>query len=376
MALEAGAEAAAVRYAPSPNIFASGRVPLFSDADAARRVAASTVSLSALLGGSVPAAAIEAAAGDGGCGAVLVRLDDDEAAHLYDDFYRALERDGYAALLAAAAEGAAAADAAATEGAARDEAVVNLLLAAGIAVVRARLGVAGPAAPPDAALAARLANGVSLPLAIGRIVRVQRKDFHPPVAWLEAHAAEITAADENGAAPLAARLLELARAAAEADAAVRVGDGGLRNFEAYYGAFRGPLHVDRGATVTVLFGPGEVRALDGGGLPAPRAAGGTLLVRPPTGAPNGAPFVELPRRLDRAPFVVVFFHGPDAAAAAVAAGGGAPYAPIVVTPRGPLFAPWPSTPHGVARVDCARASRGQAALFITFTNAAIGELAQ
>jgi hypothetical protein len=207
-----------------------------------------------------------------------------------------------------------------------------------------------------------------------------RQEFHPSVAWLRTQeVAGKLRRDENPTYEIVARfedsgleirgrtqadelrLMELYREWEAAGPDERRGHGNKYNGDVYYGAFRGRTHLDCGGTMTVLFGPGELR--DGDGLPAAesvhsRELGGVLL----TASPGEQRFTSLPYRLPGgAPYVVVFFEEYQSP----------PPTPSPAAPARPVDADalgWRATVHGVSRIEDPQFSRGQAVVHLVVTD--------
>ncbi len=224
-------------------------------------------------------------------------------------------------------------------------------------------------------------NAAPLSGAIGRPLAANRQEFHPSVEWLlEQEEAECLRKDENPSYAIVARfgghtgsgivgraqadevrLLALYREWKSASPEERRGHGSKHNGDVYYGAFRGRTHVDSGTTMTVLFGPGELR--DRRGFPVARTTksrelGGTLMVA----SPGEETFTSLPYRLPcGSPYVVVFFEDYDE------------LRPTRPTPTGEEFAintnalGWAATVHGVRRIEDTGFSRGQAVVHVLIT---------
>lgn len=365
---------------------------LVTNDEAARKVAQSTVSLSDLVLGHAAPAQIELALSRQGCGAVLVRLDGLNS-NIYDTFYRLQSQLGRRAFNSATD-----ANDAAARFAALDLHVRQLLCKCAIGIARARMGREGPTSLSLENLTKLAACPLSA--AVGRPLAANRQEFHPCVDWLiEQEKAAYLQRDENpvlgvvavlsdhkgGTAQILGRtradevqLLALYSEWRSASPEEQRGHGNKNNGNVYYGAFRGHTHVDGGSTMTVLFGPGEVR--DRRGYPAEGGTnfcqyGGTLIVA----APAEERFTALPYRLPcGSPYVVAFFNGifeeptrvesrgllEGADGANDRVGARAQHATVGINTDA---LGWAATIHGVSRIEDTQFSRGQAVVHLRLT---------
>ena len=374
------------------------RPALVTADDAALKVRRSTVFLSDLLAGRVARKTIELAFSRHGCGAVLVRLDE-RGSDAYETFYRLQWQLGTRAF----------GNDHAVEGAAGrfdafDSPVRRLLCECALAVARARIGVTRPTSVSLVELTKLLRTGArSLSVAVGRPLAANRKEFHPSVHWLieqektgglrkdEDPAIDVVAVVNDRGRPSQifgrvradeAQLLALYREWAAASPEERCGHGGKHNGNVYYGAYRGHTHLDSGSTMTVLYGPGELRDRAGS---APDVAvnsadlGGTLIVA----APGEDRFTPLPYRLPcGSPFVVVFFEQvretPMSSLGPTPPGempdnGGFNRGQVCSMDRGPTgintnAMGWAATVHGVRRIENPAVSRGQTVMHMLLTH--------
>jgi hypothetical protein len=346
---------------------------LVSDGEMLRKVEQSTVSLVSLVEGQVRAEQIERAFSSEGCGAVLIELDGPRSA-MYEQFYRLQWQLGTRAFESDVEEKTAAA-----KFAALDLPVRQLLCRCGVGVVRNRTGLTNPVprSPVDVSKLLRN-NAAPLTGAVGRPMATNRQEFHPSVEWLlEKEQAGCLRNDGNpsyqivspagghAGAPIMgrsqadeARLLALYREWEAASPEEQRGHGNKYNGDVYYGAFRGRVHLDFGITMTVLFGPGDVRDRDGFPVPGTtksRELGGTLMVA----SPGEEALTSLPYRLPGgSPYVVVFFER---------------YYEPRLTPPAPTGEAsaintsalgWAATVHGVCRIEDPAFSRGQAVVHV------------
>jgi len=337
----------------SSNIFADHLSPvLAADDEMLRKVEHSSISLLDLIEGRVRAEQIERAFSSEGCGAVLIKLHGAHSA-LYERFYRLQWQLGTRAFDNDVEKATAAATFAAL-----DSPVQQLLCRSGVGVARTRKGLTNPM--PSVDLTQLLGTGgAPLTGAIGRPLDGNRQEFHPSVEWLlEQEEAGGLQRDENPSYRTVAysgeqaesgivgraradevQLLALYREWTSASPEERRGHGNKLNGDVYYGAFRGRTHFDQGHTLTVLFGPGELRDRHGFPVAATRESrqlGGTLMV-----ASRGEEtFTSLPYRLScGSPYVVVFFEAYH-------------------EQWNPLG--WEAAVHGVQRIEDTGFSRGQA----------------
>jgi hypothetical protein len=345
---------------------------LVPDGEMLRKVQQSTVSLVGLVGGQVSAEQIERAFSSEGCGAVLITLDAPRSA-MYERFYQLQWQLGTRAF-----ESDVGKETAAAEFAALDLPVRELLCRCGVGVVRARKGLTNPMPRTPVDVKKLLRNNVGpLPGAVGRPMATNRQEFHPSADWLleqedagclrsEEHPSyriDGYAGDRAGSGIVGrsqadeVRLLALYREWQAASPAERLGHGNKYNGDVYYGGFRGRIHLDFGSTMTVLFGPGDVR--DRHGFPAgttkSRELGGTLMVA----SPGEEAFTSLPYRLAcGSTYVVVFFERYHERWR------------TAPTPSEEEFAlntsalGWEATVHGVRRLEDTGFSRGQAVVHV------------
>jgi|694.fasta_scaffold60384_3 hypothetical protein len=351
---------------------------LLPSVEAAQRVNNSTVTLTDLLAGNVGADVLETAFSQQGSGALLIRLDPEQAA-FYNLFYRCqwwvgTHRSPAGGIVSPPLEAAFVK---------LDWPLMRLLACCGLATVQARAGSPSRHSLKHFDPRSLLPNAEDiLHRSLGRPVFANRQEFHPSVEWLlQQEAAGQLKADPDPELAVVAfsgpsgqpavigrkqadetRLLSLYRHWCDASPEEKEGHGNQLNGDIYYSAYRGRIHLDQGQTVTVLFGPGELRDAEGNPPPGPDGAtaiGGTLMVAPP----SGGGLTPLPARLpDGSPYVVVFFEEPS-------------HRPGVppLHPSGP----WRGSPHGVQRVCSRSHSRGQVVLHLTIQerhlNAAVDE---
>jgi hypothetical protein len=346
---------------------------LVADDEMLRKVEQSTVSLVSLVEGQVRAEHIERAFSSEGCGAVLIKLDGPRSA-VYEQFYQLQWQLGTRAF-----DNDVDKETAAAKFAALDLPVQQLLCRCGVGVARTRKGLTNPM-PRSPVDVKKLLRNDAAPLtgAVGRPMAINRQEFHPSVEWLlEQEEAGCLRKEENPSYQIVAhagdhagsgimgrsradevRLLALYREWQAASPEQQRGHGNKYNGDVYYGAFRGRIHLDFGSTMTVLFGPGDLR--DRRGFPVvgttkSRELGGTLLVA----SPGQETFTSLPYRLAcGSPYVVVFFER---------------YHEQWLTPPTPTgeeFAintnalGWAATVHGVCRIEDPGCSRGQAVVHV------------
>jgi hypothetical protein len=181
-----------------------------------------------------------------------------------------------------------------------------------------------------------------------------------------------------------AQLLELYHEWQAAGSAERRGHGNKYNGNIYYGAFRGRTHLDGGSTMTILFGPGEIR--DSVGRPVWDGThcckyGGNLIVK----TPAEETFTALPYRLPcGSPYVVAFFNETDGVfgrpnsraayaenketnGAASKIGDGTKHQQELGIDT--IALGWSPTVHGVRRIEDTRFSRGQTVVNLRLTHA-------
>jgi hypothetical protein len=349
---------------------------LGTDAQMARKVDQSTVSLKGLVEGRVSRAKIECGFSPDGCGAVLVKLDERHSA-LYDRYYRLQWQLGSRTFKSEHDREAAAAALAAL-----DFPVQQLLRRCGVAVARIRKGL-GKNTMRSSVDSERLRRNSGAPLtsAIGRPLAANRQEFHPSVDRLFEHEqAGSLGREKNPSYEIVARstqhpgsvtmgrsqadevrLLELYREWESASADERQSHGNKYNGDIYYGAFRGCTHLDAGGTMTVLLGPGELR--DRRGIPVPNTTkshtlGGTLMLA----SPGEEIFTSLPYRLPcGSPYVVVFFERYHEVQATSQMSAGAEPG-INTNALG-----WAGTVHGVRRIENTAFSRGQVVVHVRVT---------
>ena len=367
---------------------------LVNDDEAAQHVEKSTIPVSRLLLGKTAADEIELAFSAQGCGAVLVRLDD--LGDLYDTFYRLQWQLGSRAFDSAADN-----EDAAARFADLDSRVRLLACQCAVAVARARMGIAGATALSLADLTKLAPSPLSA--AVGRPLVANRQEFHASVDWLieqaetgrlqrEENPAIAVVADANDRERKTgilgrvqadeAQLLALYYEWDAASPEERLGHGNKYNGNIYYGAFRGRTHVDGGSTMTVLFGPGEVR--DRCGRPADGGAnrrqyGGTLIVK----TPAQEKFTPLPYRLPcGSPYLVLFFNGTDgvfdkstASASDALNNGKTAGTSVAVSQHSRAVGistkalGWAASIHGVTRIEDTGFSRGQTVVLLRLTYA-------
>jgi hypothetical protein len=345
---------------------------LAADGEMLRKVKQSTVSLVSLVDGRVRSERIDRAFSYEGCGAVLIELDRPCSA-LYERFYRLQWQLGTRTFANDVDKQTAAA-----KFAALDLPVQQLLCRCGVGVARARKGHTNPMPPSPVDVTKLLCtNGAPLTGAVGRPLAANRQEFHPSVEWLveqeqagslredENPSYTIVAHDQAGSAIMGrthadeVRLLALYREWQSASPEDRRGDGNKRNGDVYYGAFRGRTHVDSGTTMTVLFGPGDLR--DRRGFPVARMTksrelGGTLMVA----SPGQDTFTSLPYCLPGGSrYVVVFFERHDELRPPTATGE-----EFAINTNAIGWAP---TVHGVRRIEDTGFSRGQAVVHLRVT---------
>jgi hypothetical protein len=337
----------------------------FAANETRRRIDNSTVSMRSLFSGRLSRNVINIAFSGDGCGATLIELDDNWN-HFYEEYYltqwrlghRVFESDSAKRLLEA-------------RFLSLDLPLRLLLCRCGVAVTRTRSGIGRSFRLTEDDLTH---FGCDLPLTytIGRPLAANRTEFHPCVDWLiEQERSQtiqinndptltVVGHDANGSKiigrPYAdeARLLALYREWQAASPEERGGHGNKYNGDIYYGAFRGRMHVDCGSTLTVLFGPGELRDRAGRAPDStinPNELGGTLEVA----ALKEEDAIPLPPRLPSgSAFVVVFFE--DASP----------------SPANPLLNTrdlgWAPTLHGVQRIFDTRFSRGQAVMHLRISS--------
>ncbi len=272
---------------------------LVADGEMLRKVEQSTLPLVSLVEGQARAEQIERAFSSEGCGAVLIKLDGPHSA-LYEQFYRLQWQ-----LCTRAFDNDVDKETAAAKFAALDWPVQQLLCRCGIGVARTRKGLTNPMprSPVDVKKLLR-SNAAPLTGAVGRPLARNRQEFHPSVEWLlEQEKAGCLRYEDNPSYRIVGhsvdhagsgimgrsqadevRLLALYREWKSASPEEQRGHGNKYNGDVYYGAFRGRTHLDLGGTMTVLFGPGDLR--DRRGFPVAattqsRELGGTLMVASP-----------------------------------------------------------------------------------------------
>lgn len=366
---------------------------LVADDEMMHKVELSTVSLTSLVEGQVRDEQIERAFSPQGCGAVLIKLDGYYTA-MYEEYYRLQWQLGTRAF-----DDIGDKETAAANFAALDMPVQQLLCRCGVGVARTRKGLTSPTPPVDVKTYLRT-NGAPLSAAIGRPLAANRNEFHPSVAWLlEQEAAGCLQKDENPSYAVVAfsgdhaelkimgrsqadetRLLALYREWESASREERCSHGNKYNGDVYYGAFRGHTHLDRGGTMTVLFGVGDLRDRNGfpvDGTTKSRELGGTLMVASP-GEDN---FTSLPYRLPcGSPFVVVFFERFDKRRPPIPPGlieeaesrGSPSSSPARRRHRRQVAVNtdaigWAATVHGVRRIEDTGFSRGQTVVHVIMT---------
>lgn len=346
---------------------------LAADGEMQQKVRHSTVSLVDLLAGNVCAEQIERAFSPEGCGAVLIKLDELNTV-MYEEFYRLQWQLGTRVFANDVGK-----DTATARFSALDSPVQLLLCRCGVSVARTRMGRTNTM--PSSPDAKKLLRNKAAPLtgAVGRPLAANRQEFHPSVEWLlEQEELGSLRNDDNPSYGIVAhsgddagligpsradevRLLALYREWKSASPEERRGHGNRYNGDIYYGAFRGRTHMDCGSTMTVLFGPGDLRDRAGfpvGATTKSRELGGALMVA----SPGEQTFTSLPYRLPcGAPYVVVFFeHCRE----------------LVLTPPRPpgeeiaintTALGWAATVHGVRRIEDTGFSRGQAVVHVVMT---------
>ncbi len=367
---------------------------LVDDGEALRKVEQSTISLTRLVEGRVRPDQIARAFSPLGCGAALIKLDA-IGATLYEDFYRlqwqlctrALENDATLKETAIA------------NFAALDRPVRQLLLCCGLGVARTRKARGSPVALPQLELE-KFCLGAPLSATLGRPLAADRQEFHPSVEWLieqdetgslgrdetPSYAVVADLGDHAGGKIMGrtqadeTRLLALYREWKDSTPEERCGHGHKYNGDVYYGAFRGHTHIDGGATMTVLFGAGDLRDRDGfavDGTVSSRELGGTLMVA----SPGEEQMVALPYRLPcGAPYVVVFFENfvkpsrPAALTPTVRESDCSDEQKTAVARQLRRHAAvdtnslgWASTVHGVRRIANEGFSRGQTVVHVIVT---------
>lgn len=380
---------------PAANLMTEYLPPaLLTDGEMMRKVDHSTISLAGLLKGQVRPDQSERALSFEGCGAVLIKLDEYYSA-IYERFYRLQWQLGQRVF----ENDADAKEAADADFAALDMPVRQLLCRCGVAVARARRGLTSPMLQTSVDVERLLGNGAALRTAVGRPLAANRKEFHPSVDWLlEQEAKGCLQKDENPSYEFVAysrdhvegkimgrtqadetRLLALYREWKLASPSEQQGHGNKHNGDVYYGAFRGRTHVDCGSTMSVLFGAGDLRDLDGfplDGSTKSQELGGTLMVA----SPGEKKFTSLPYRLPcGSPYVVVFFEEfdqprptPSASIGEEAANRGSRKATAARQHRRQAALDtnalgWAATAHGVRRIENTGFSRGQTIVHVHMT---------
>jgi hypothetical protein len=349
---------------------------LAADGEMLRKVEQSTVSLVSLVEGRAHAEQIERAFSSEGCGAVLIKLDGPHSA-VYEQFYRLQWQ-----LRTRAFNNDVDKETAAAKFSALDLPVQQLLCRCGIGVARSRKGLTNPMPrlPVDVKKLLRN-NAAPLTGAIGRPIALNRQEFHPSVEWLlEQEEAGSLRKDENPSYQIVAhsrdragrgmmvrsqadevRLLALYHEWKSASPEEQRGHGNRYNGDVYYGAFRGRTHLDLGRTMTILFGPGDLRDRRGfpvAGTIKSRELGGTLMVA----SPGEETFTSLPYRLPcGSPYVVVFFEDNHERLRTPPALTGGEFA-INTNALG-----WAATVHGVRRIEDTGFSRGQTVVHALMT---------
>jgi hypothetical protein len=339
---------------------------LLPPVEAARRVENSTVSLTDLLAGRIGTEVLEAAFSPQGSGALLIRLDPEQAA-FHNLFYR---RQWWVGTHRSPTGGIVCPPLEAAFGQ-LDGPLMRLLACCGLATVQARAGRPTRHSLRDFDPRSLLPHAEEfLHRSVGRPLFANRQEFHPSVDWLlqQEAAGQLTADPDPELAVVAfagpggqsavigrqqadeTRLLSLYRQWCAVSPEEQEGHGNQLNGDIYYSAYRGRIHLDQGQTITVLFGPGELRDAQGyppTGPDAATAIGGSLMVAPP----SGGGLTPLPARLpDGSPYVVVFFEDP-------------PHRRGVPSPH--PSGPWRGSPHGVQRICSRSHSRGQVVLHLT-----------
>lgn len=296
------------------------------------KLADSTVAYSRLIVGEVGRGEIDRAFGEHGCGALLVALDTKPLQDIYSQFYSQdwSIRNGWSEPDLSYKD--------------VEEKVVMLLCECAILSARARAGVRNPLPSNlsrDIAAAVTCSCDLSLKSTIGRPLYSSRKEFHLSVnTLLEKEKTGSLMQHQEGTdysktvrtlsrmvdgkrqdfirscEPDEVRLLEIYREWQSSDEERKAGFGDKDNGDIYYGAYRGRWHKDKGGSMTVLLGPGEI--LDANGQPVLAPVGGVLEVLSPD-APNpetNPGRVALPVRLGDSedecssksmPYVVLFF---------------------------------------------------------------------
>jgi hypothetical protein len=343
----------------------SSNISFFAANEASRRIDNSTVLMRDLISGSLSRNAIDIAFSGEGCGATLIALDDSWN-DFYEEYYltqwqlghRVFESDSAKRLLE-------------SRFVSLDLPLRLLLCRCGVAVVRTRSGIAGSFRLTENDLTK---FGCDLPLTykVGRPLAANRTEFHPCVDWLieqeRSHTIQtdndtalmVVGHDTNGSEIIGrsyadeTRLLALYREWQDASPEDRGGHGNKYNGDVYYGAYRGRMHVDCGSTLTVLFGPGELRDRAGhapDGTINPSKLGGTLEVA----TPGGQEATSLPPRLPSgSAYVVVFFEEANLSSA-----------DSLLNAKDLGWAP---TLHGVQRLFDTRFSRGQAVMHVRISS--------